>query len=271
MLGGADRRAIDLLGRPIDALTRPDDQAFVVLTYHRIGGRSPSPVDLPADTFDEQLDILAATARVIGLADAITGLGEPAAAADDDRRCPAVVLTFDDGTADWVDDVAPRLARRRFPATFYVATDFVDGERAFPNDGRPISWAGLAELASIDGVTVGSHTHTHLVLNEADALTAASEVDRSIGLIEDHVGVPCRHFAYPRAVAGSPAAEVVIRRRFASAVLAGNRANSSGADRHRLGRHSLTVADTMGTFRRKLDGGMVLEGWLRERRDAWRA
>ena len=106
---------------------------------------------------------------MIGLDDAITGLGGPAAAADDDRRCPAVVLTFDDGTADWVDDVAPRLARRRFPATFYVATDYVDGERAFPNDGRPISWAGLAELASIDGVTVGSHTHTHLVLNEADA------------------------------------------------------------------------------------------------------
>ncbi len=124
MLGGADRRAIDLLGRPIDALSRPDDLAFVVLTYHRIGGRSPSPVDLPADTFDEQLDVLAATARVIGLADAITGLGGPAAAADDDRRCPAVVLTFDDGTADWVDDVAPRLARRRFPATFYVATDY---------------------------------------------------------------------------------------------------------------------------------------------------
>ena len=80
MLGGAVRRAIDLLGRPIDALSRPDDQAFVVLTYHRIGGRSPSPVDLPADTFDEQLDVLAATARVIGLADAVAGLGAPPAA-----------------------------------------------------------------------------------------------------------------------------------------------------------------------------------------------
>ena len=270
MLGVALRSAIDLLGRPIDALSRTDDQGFVVLAYHRIGGRSPSPVDLPGDTFDEQLDVLAGAARVIGLADAIAGLGAPAAARDDDRR-PAVVLTFDDGTADWVDDVAPRLARRRFPATFYVATDYVDRGRAFPNDGRPISWAGLTELASIDGVTVGSHTHTHLVLDEADALTAAREVDRSIGLIEDHIGTACHHFAYPRAVAGSPAAEVVVRRRFASAVLSGNRANASGADRHRLGRHALTVRDTIGTFRRKLGGGMVLEGWLRERRDAWRA
>ena len=58
-------------------LTRPDDQAFVVLTYHRVGGRSPSPVDLPADMFDEQLDVLAATSRVIGLDDAITGLVAP--------------------------------------------------------------------------------------------------------------------------------------------------------------------------------------------------
>ena len=54
-------------------------------------------------------------------------------------------------------------------------------------------------------------------------------------------------------------------------MLAGNRANASSADRHRLGRHALTVADTIDTFRRKLAGGMVLEGWLRERRDAWRA
>ena len=83
------------------------------------------------------------------------------------------MLTFDDGTGDWVDQVAPRLARSRFPATFYVATDYVDHERRFPNDGRPISWAGLAELASIDGVTIGSHTHTHPVLNEADAVTTA--------------------------------------------------------------------------------------------------
>ncbi len=61
----------------------------------------------------------------------------------------------------------------------------------------------------------------------------------------------------------------MVRRRFASATLAGNRAAVPGDDRYRIGRHALTVADDDTSFQRKIDGGMVLEGWLRERRDAW--
>jgi hypothetical protein len=98
---------------------------------------------------------------------------------------------------------------------------------------------------------------------------AADELDRATELIEDQLGVTPAHFAYPKAVAPSPAAEVVVRRRHASAVLAGNRVAHVGGDAHRLGRHALTVADDEQAFRRKVAGGHVLEGWLRERRDAW--
>jgi peptidoglycan/xylan/chitin deacetylase (PgdA/CDA1 family) len=236
---------------------------MVALVYHRVGGRSPSAIDLPRATFREQLDELAASGRVVPLDTAVGRLD------GDGPAAPSIVITFDDGTADWPEVVLPELASRGLPAVFYVSTDFVERQVPFPADGRPVSWSGLAEMASTGLATIGSHTHTHRVLAGATAAGAAAELDRSIGLIEDRLGVACQHFAYPKAIAPSPAAEVVVRRRCATAALAGNRVNVAGCtDPHRLGRHGLTVADDLASFGRKVDGGARLEGLLRERRDA---
>jgi peptidoglycan/xylan/chitin deacetylase (PgdA/CDA1 family) len=264
----AARRFVDLVGRPVDAAIARLGGGVVALIYHRVGRRSPSPVDLPMQVFQDQLDDVAG--RVVDFDTAVTSLVEgdgngPASST------PQVVLTFDDGTADWPDAVLPALVERRLPAIFYVSTDFVERGRLFPDDGRPVSWSGLAEMASTGLATIASHTHTHRVLAGASAVEATDELDRSIGLIEDRLGRPCRHFAYPKAVAPSAAAEVVVRRRFATAALAGNRLNRPGADLHRLGRHALTVADDWASFRRALAGGRRLEGRLRELRDARRA
>ncbi len=252
-------------------------QRVVVLIYHRVGGRSPSPVDLPGGVFEHHLDVLAESGRVVDLDTAAAVLtGRPAELAAgpyerEDDEIPRVVITFDDGTADWPDVVMPALVARGLPATFYVSTDFVDRQRLFPDEGRPVSWAGLDDMAGTGLATIGSHTHTHRVLAGATTQVAAEELDRSIATIEGHLGIPCRHFAYPKAIAPSAAADVVVRRRCHTAALAGNRANVAGTtDLHRLGRHALTVADDDASFARKLAGGMWLEGWLRERRDALR-
>jgi peptidoglycan/xylan/chitin deacetylase (PgdA/CDA1 family) len=270
VLAAAVRRGAALVGGPIDALrsARIRDGGVVVFIYHRVGRRTSSPVDLPLGVFADQLDRLLAHDLVLSLDAAGVRLagGNSAAGGGGDS---SAVLTFDDGTADWVDVVLPELVARRLPATFYVSTDFVESGRSFPDDGRPIGWSGLAEMVATGLVTVGSHTHTHHVLAGASAEETASELDRSVGLIEDRLGVPCRHFAYPKAIAGSSAAEVVVRRRFATAALAGNRINRPGAtDLHRLGRHGLTAGDGPEAFARKVNGGAWLEGWLRERRDA---
>lgn len=269
------RRAVALAGRPIDVVRRQrtgDPAAAVVaLIYHRVGGRSQSPVDLPTAAFGAQLDEVGH--RVMALDDALTALDGSAAvdgaATTDERADPALVITFDDGTADWLDVVLPALDARRLPATFYVSTEFVEQRRPFPDGGTPISWSGLAEMVASGLATIASHTHTHRVLAGVGARQAADELDRSIGLVEERLGVACRHFAYPKAVAGSAAADAEVRRRFASAALAGNRINHAGrTDPHRLGRHGLTVGDDPHSFRRKAAGGAWLEGWLRERRDA---
>lgn len=267
MLGRVLRPAIDVAGRPVDAVVSRPPHDVLMLIYHRVGRRSSSPVDLDQHEFGRQLDVLAASGRVVSLDTAVTMLTES------DHRVsvtePAVVITVDDGTGDWPDLVMPALVDRDLPGTFYVATDFVERQRPFPDGGAPVSWDGLADMLSTGLATIGSHTHTHRVMHDVSAGESKEEVDRSVELIENRLGVTPRHFAYPKAVAPSPAAETVVRRRFDSATLAGNRGSRRGADVHRLGRHALTAADTLSSFQRKVGGGMLLEGWLRERRDAW--
>ena len=130
-----------------------------------------------------------------------------------------------------------------------------------PDDALPVSWPGLAELVSTGLGTIGSHTHTHRLLDRVDRATAAAEIDQSIALIEDRLAVPCRHFAYPKAVLGNADAQAEVRARFDSAALAGGTANPWRAtDVYRLARTPVQVADGGVWFRRKAQGGC---GWRR--------
>jgi peptidoglycan/xylan/chitin deacetylase (PgdA/CDA1 family) len=236
---------------------RPEAAGLVILIYHRVGARTTSQIDLATPRFEAQVAELVEAGRVVSLDEGIRRL----AAADVADR--PVVLTFDDGTADWVDEALPVLVRHQAPATFYVATDFVERGVDFPGDGVPVSWSGLAELVASGLATIGSHTHTHALLDRADGTTAAAELDRSIDLLGDRLGIECAHFAYPKALVGSPAAEGEVRRRFRSATVAGSRANLPGTDLYRLTRTPIQVADGMRWFRRKAAGGLRLEDTAR--------
>lgn len=241
--------AADIIARPCPGL--------VVLIYHRVGARTPVRVDLDTEAFDDQMAELAATGAALPLDVAVDRLR-----AGEDLT-GHVVVTFDDGTADFVDHALPVLARHRVPATLYVATRHVEEGLDFPDEGRPVSWAGLGEAAATGLVTIGSHTHSHALLDRLPADAIAEELDRSIGLIGERLGVVADHFAYPKALAPSAAADRLVRDRFRSAALAGTRANPPGTDPFRLARSPVQTTDGRRWFHRKLAGGMGLEDDLR--------
>ncbi len=233
---------------------------LVVLLYHRVGGRSTSAVDLPLGLFSEQMEELAASRAVVSLDDALTMLASP----DTPPGPPRVAITFDDGTGDFADVAVPVLERLGIPATLYLATAPIESGRPFAPDATVLSWKALADAVSTGVVSVGSHTHTHVLLDRLDPRRAAEDLDRSIGLIEDRLGLRPRHFAYPKALPGSPAADAAVRARFASAAVAGTRPNRYGrTDPYRLHRSPIQASDGMRWFRRKTEGGMALEDDLR--------
>jgi len=266
-------RAMKTLAAAGDRVRRPAP-GVVVLIYHRVGGGSGTEVDLPARVFDEQMAWLAASERVVSLDDAVSLLAAGGAPGADDPRGASgegdgptddpIVVTFDDGTADLAEVATPILVRHRVPATVYLATRFVDEGLDFPDDGTPLSWAGVRDMAATGMVTFGSHTHGHLLLDRLPPSDATDELDRSKDLIEHHVGAPAHHFAYPKAVAASAEVEPLVRARFRSAALGGNRPNPYvGTDVHRLARTAVQVSDGAAFFLRKAQGGMALEDSLR--------
>jgi peptidoglycan/xylan/chitin deacetylase (PgdA/CDA1 family) len=266
-MGAASRlagRAVKVVAAAAD-LVSPPPRGVVVLAYHQIGAPRAGSVNLPAALFDEQLAMLVdprAAGRVARLDDAVAALDAPAPPRD------LVAVTFDDGTADFVEHALPLLVKHRVPATLYLATDFVEQGRSFWDDGTVLSWDALREAVSTGLVDIGSHTHTHALLDRVPAAVVDDELDRSIELIGERLGVTARHFAYPKALAPSPAADGAVRARFASAARAGGRPNRFGAtDPWLLARTPIVVSDGLSWFRRKAAGGLRLEGGVRERLD----
>jgi peptidoglycan/xylan/chitin deacetylase (PgdA/CDA1 family) len=237
----------------------PPPRGVVLLQYHRVGRRAPVEVDLTPSRFEEQMALVAGERRATTLDRALELLGGTAVP----ERDP-VVVTFDDGTADFADCALPVLVRHGIPVVLYLATAYIENQWQFPNDGLPLSWSALGDLFETGLVTFGSHTHTHALLDRADDSMVADELEESIRLIGDRLGVEPRHFAYPKGVAGSPIAAAAVRRRFASAALADVGVNRYGrTDRYRLARSPIQDSDGMRWFARKLHGGLALEGTVR--------
>lgn len=242
----------------VAALLRRPTPGVTVLAYHDVGGPVPGEVNLPTGLFRQQMAGLAAAGSVVSLDEAV-GLLAPGRTLDR----PLVVLTFDDGTAGFVDHALPVLAELGLPVTLYVATAWIEQGRSFWDDGTALSWAALAEAHDSGLVTLGSHSHDHLLFDREPPEVLAADLDRSTGLLADRLGVDAEHFAYPKALAPSPAAEVEVRRRFRTAALAGTRTNHPGVDLHRLDRSPVQVSDGLRWFRRKVAGGMGGEDALR--------
>ena len=252
------RQAPKLVAAAVDVVQKPGT-GLVVLIYHRVGRRSAIEVDLPLATFTEQIAFLAAHTEVVTLADGLARVADEHAPRD-----PIVAITFDDGTADFAELAVPVLVEHRVPATIYVATDFLERGREFPGGGTPLSWRALADTLATGVVDVGSHTHQHALLDRLPEPEIAGELDRSIELIGERTGHVAEHFAYPKALPGSPAAEAAVRARFRSATLAGTRANRYCAtDPFRVARSPIQVSDGMRWFRHKAAGGLAFEDTLR--------
>ena len=88
----------------------------VILTYHSIYP-GPSPTQIPAELFAEQVQWLHDNTRVAPLGEVVTALLNR-------TRLPerTVVLTFDDGYRDFYFSAAPILRRLNMPATIFLPT-----------------------------------------------------------------------------------------------------------------------------------------------------
>jgi peptidoglycan/xylan/chitin deacetylase (PgdA/CDA1 family) len=100
-----------------------------------------------------------------------------------------VILTFDDGYADFFTTALPILRAHDFKAVAYIVSGFV---------GQP-GYMTAAQVAEADrqGVEIGSHTVSHANLSRLSAAAVSVEVAASKQALEGLVGHPVVSFCYP--------------------------------------------------------------------------
>lgn len=121
-------------------------------------------------------------------------------AKDRDSKNPrkTFVITFDDGCLDNYTNAFPILLKYGLAATVFVVSDYMGAMKRWGTckGTRLMTW-GQAREMSKHGISFQSHTCTHPDLTKLDHNSALPELKDSRKKIEDALGVPVWHFAYP--------------------------------------------------------------------------
>jgi peptidoglycan/xylan/chitin deacetylase (PgdA/CDA1 family) len=165
---------------------------YVPILYYHYIRINPSPRDrlgfslsTPPAVFRAQMQYLADHGfHVISLHEAVV-------AVKNHSGLPSrpIVLTFDDGYADFFTTAVPILQSHRFTATSFVIS------------GR-MGWAGFmspSQVVAADtmGFTIGAHTVDHVALAAQTPSRATWEMKQSKLTLENLLGHPVNDFAYP--------------------------------------------------------------------------
>lgn len=187
--GALRRTALGALSR----LPRTRREGVRIVHYHYV-------FDDEREAFARQLGFLAREFSPVSLSEAVDRLRTGRVDGDE------VVVTFDDGFRNGLDNAAPLLADRGFSACFFLVTGLVGVGRDeaarfcrerlhLPLPVEPLAWDGAERLLEL-GHEVGSHTRTHPDLTavgdealRAELVESREELGRRLG------GV--RHFSAP--------------------------------------------------------------------------
>jgi peptidoglycan/xylan/chitin deacetylase (PgdA/CDA1 family) len=171
-----------------------------VLMYHKVNDVPGNPLTMPVSLFDEQMDQL----RTLGYT--VVDLHAVLDHYVDGRELPpkAVLITFDDGYHDNLDNAARVLGKYGYPAVLFVPIGYLDDRHPLPHEERlaadgvlnpTVGWSELADLER-EGIRIESHGISHRPLADLEVDEAAREIALSKLRLEERLGRPVRAFSY---------------------------------------------------------------------------
>jgi peptidoglycan/xylan/chitin deacetylase (PgdA/CDA1 family) len=177
-----------------------DVRSLRVLMYHKVNDLPGNRMSMPVSLFDEQMHQLRELGyRAVDLDAVLDHYGGGAPLTDG-----AVLITFDDGYRDNLQNAAPILQRHGYPAVQFVPIGYVGDPLPLPHEehlaargvlNRTVDWSELGDLEAL-GVRIESHGISHRPLADLELDEAAREIAISKLRLEERLGRPVRAFSY---------------------------------------------------------------------------
>ncbi len=223
-----------------------DGRTLRVLMYHKVNDLSPNPTTVATAVFAEQMALLSELGYVPVSLEAVRDHyleGAPLPGG-------AVLITFDDGYRDNLENALPVLEARGYPAVVFVPIGYLDDGRPLPHEelllalgvrNKTLDWDELAVLEA-GGVRVESHGIGHWPLTALEPGAAAREIALSKLRLEERLGREVEAFAF---VKGSRAdfrpehASLVQQAGYKLAFTSISGSNGAESDRFRLRRYNI--------------------------------
>lgn len=193
-------RAIGETAEVVGAVDGDDERVLRVLMYHKVNDLPGNPVTVPARLFEEQMAQIRDLGYRVVSGDAVLDYFT--------RGVPlppkAVLITFDDGYRDNLQNAAPILQSYGYPAVVFVPIGYLDSVRPLPHEEHLVArgilnptlgWSELAELEAA-GIQVESHGISHRPLANLEIDEAAREITLSKLRLEERLGRTVRAFAF---------------------------------------------------------------------------
>ena len=171
-----------------------------VLMYHKVNDLPGNPLTMPVSLFDEQMDQL----RELGYT--VVDLQAVLDHYVKEKPLPerAVLITFDDGYHDNLDNAARVLKKYGYPGVLFVPIGYLGDRFPLPHEehlaaqgilNRTIDWDELAELER-EGIRIESHGISNRPLADLEVDEAAREIALSKLRLEERLGRPVRAFSF---------------------------------------------------------------------------
>lgn len=253
------RLFLALFFAPVAWLSQKRQPGVRVLMYHRIADLTEyDQLTVDIATFETQMSQLAQSSKVISLDDALEVLRD-----GKKLRRPRVVISFDDGYLDNLENALPILERYRLPAIIFITTRFADQTQSHPRypgaNTLHLNWDQLRRLASHPLITLGSHTLSHPYLQSVSADLSRSEIVESAIQLEKQLNQPMKYFCYPSGDYSDRELAILSDSTYHAAVTVAPGVNVPGKfSPFELNRTEVTARDKPMMFRLKLLGAMDL-------------
>ncbi len=226
-----------------------------VLAYHKVTRFEFGGTWVPPARFVSQIDMLSDAGFTF--IDEDTYLRT--VAGERPGSCREVLLTFDDGYRELLDNAIPELEKRQIPALIFIVSSFAGRENEWELrlPGRRfmhMDWDEIADLAR-RGFALGSHTSTHRDLTRLAPDDVRGELVDSKSELEGRIGCAIKSLSYPFGRTSKFVASEAARAGYRAAFSMYPRGRSAAIDRFALRREGVYIIDTAASLRCKLTRG----------------